>query len=297
MTAGVARADMPAPVSPRAAARIVRSLKPRFSALAVVGAVGALIVVLVAIFGPLVAPYNPDTVNFNLVLAPPGTAHHLLGTDQLGRDVLSRMLYGARTTLAVGIVSTLLGTAVGLPYGMIAGYFRGPLDAVLMRIVDVLLAFPFLLLAVGLAAISQPTLWTAVIALGVAQVPQIARIARAATLEVRGLEYVQAAQVNGERDLTILRRQILPNVLRPVTVQTTVAIPTAIVGAAILSFLGLGVQPPTADWGGMLAQAQQYLYQAAWLGVFPGVAIFLTALCFNLLGDGITDALNPRGQR
>jgi ABC-type dipeptide/oligopeptide/nickel transport system permease subunit len=283
---------MPASVSPRAAARIVRSLKPRFSALAVVGAVGALIVVLVAIFGPLVAPYNPDTVNFNLVLAPPGTAH-----DQLGRDVLSRMLYGARTTLAVGIVSTLLGTAVGLPYGMIAGYFRGPLDAVLMRIVDVMLAFPFLLLAVGLAAISQPTLWTAVIALGVAQVPQIARIARAATLEVRELEYVQAAQVNGERDLTILRRQILPNVLRPVTVQTTVAIPTAIVGAAILSFLGLGVQPPTADWGGMLAQAQQYLYQAAWLGVFPGVAIFLAAFCFNLLGDGITDALNPRGRR
>jgi peptide/nickel transport system permease protein len=180
---------------------------------------------------------------------------------------------------------------------MIAGYFRGPLDAVLMRIADVMLAFPFLLLAVGLAAISQPTLWTAVIALGVAQVPQIARIARAATLEVRDLEYVQAAQVNGERDLTILRRQILPNVLRPVTVQTTVAIPTAIVGASILSFLGLGVQPPTADWGGMLAQAQQYLYQAAWLGVFPGVAIFLTALCFNLLGDGITDALNPRGRR
>jgi peptide/nickel transport system permease protein len=299
VTAGIAGPDVPAPASARVAARIVGAarIRPRFSALAIVGAVGSLIVVLVAVFGPLAAPYDPNATNFGLVLAPPLSPHHLLGTDQLGRDVLSRMLYGARTTLAAGIVSTLLGTAVGLPYGMVAGYFRGPVDMVLMRVADVMLAFPFLLLAVGLAAISQPTLWTAVIALGVAQVPQIARIARAATLEVRGLEYVQAALVNGENDLTILRRQILPNVLRPVTVQTTVAIPASIVGAAILSFLGLGVQPPTADWGGMLAQAQQYLYQAAWLGVFPGVAIFLTALCFNLLGDGITDALNPRGRR
>jgi peptide/nickel transport system permease protein len=299
VTAGIAGPDVPAPASARVAARIVGAarIRPRFSALAIVGALGSLIVVLVAVFGPLAAPYDPNATNFGLVLAPPLSPHHLLGTDQLGRDVLSRMLYGARTTLAAGIVSTLLGTAVGLPYGMVAGYFRGPVDMVLMRVADVMLAFPFLLLAVGLAAISQPTLWTAVIALGVAQVPQIARIARAATLEVRGLEYVQAALVNGENDLTILRRQILPNVLRPVTVQTTVAIPASIVGAAILSFLGLGVQPPTADWGGMLAQAQQYLYQAAWLGVFPGVAIFLTALCFNLLGDGITDALNPRGRR
>lgn len=298
MTAGIAGPAVPDPVSGRVAARIVRTarVRPRFTVLAIVGAVGSLIVVLVAVFGPLIAPYDPNATNFAVVLAPPGSPHHLLGTDQLGRDMLSRMLYGARSTLAAGILSTLLGTAVGLPYGMIAGYFRGPVDMLLMRIADVMLAFPFLLLAVGLAAISQPTLWTAVLALGVAQVPAIARIARGATLEVRDLEYVQAALVNGERDLTILRRQILPNVLRPVTVQTTVAIPTSIVGAAILAFLGLGVQPPTADWGGMLAQAQQYLNQSVWLGVFPGVAIFLTALCFNLLGDGITDALNPRGR-
>jgi len=298
VTAGIAGPAVPDPVSGRVAARIVRTarVRPRFTSLAIVGAAGSLIVVLVAIFGPLAAPNDPNATNFATVLAPPGTAHHLLGTDQLGRDVLSRMLYGARSTLAAGILSTLLGTAVGLPYGMIAGYFRGPADMLLMRVADVMLAFPFLLLAVGLAAISQPTLWTAVLALGVAQVPVIARIARGATLEVRDLEYVQAALVNGERDLTILRRQILPNVLRPVTVQTTVAIPTSIVGAAILAFLGLGVQPPTADWGGMLAQAQQYLNQSVWLGVFPGVAIFFAALCFNLLGDGITDALNPRGR-
>ena len=269
----------------------------RFGALAVIGAAGSLIVVAVAVFGPLAAPYDPNAVNFGAVLTPPLSPHHLLGTDQLGRDVLSRMLYGARTTLAAGIGATLLGTAAGLPFGVIAGYFRGPLDVVLMRVADVMLAFPFLLLAVGLAAVTQPSLWNAVLALGVAQVPQIARIARGATLEVRDLEFVQAALVNGERDFAIMRRQILPNVLRPVVVQTTVAIPASIVGAAILSFLGLGVQPPTADWGGMLAQAQSYLYQSPWPGVFPGVAIFLAALCFNLLGDGITDALNPRRRR
>jgi peptide/nickel transport system permease protein len=299
MTAGIAGPTIPDPVSGRVATRIIRaaSVRPRFTALAAVGAAGSLIVVLVALFGPLAAPYDPNATNFATVFAPPGAPHHLLGTDQLGRDVLSRMLFGARSTLAAGILSTAVGTAIGLPYGMIAGYFRGPADMLLMRIADVLLAFPFLLLAVGLAAISQPTLWTAVLALGVAQVPVIARIARGATLEVRDLEYVQAALVNGERDLTILWRQILPNVLRPVTVQTTVSVPTAIVGAAVLAFLGLGVQPPTADWGGMLAQAQQYLNQSVWLGVFPGVAIFLAALCFNLLGDGITDALNPRGRR
>ena len=298
MTAGVAGPAVPDPVSGRVAARIVRAarVRPRFGPLAIAGAVGSLVIVLIAVFGPLAAPYDPNAPNFALVLAPPGTAHHILGTDQLGRDVLARMLYGARSTLAAGILSTLLGSAIGLPYGMIAGYFRGPVDMLLMRIADVMLAFPFLLLAVGLAAISQPTLWTAVLALGVAQVPVIARIARGATFEVRDLEYVQAALVNGERDLAILRRQILPNVLRPVMVQTTVSIPAAIVGAAILAFLGLGVQPPTADWGGMLAQAQQYLNQSEWLGVFPGIAIFLAALCFNLLGDGITDALNPRGR-
>jgi ABC-type dipeptide/oligopeptide/nickel transport system permease subunit len=240
--------------------------------IATAGAAGSLLVVLVALVGPLAAPDGPNAADFNAVLAPPLSAHHLLGTDQLGRDVLSRMLYGSRTTLEAGIASTLLGSVVGLPLGVLAGYFRGPLDVLLMRLVDVLLAFPFLLLAVGLAAVSQPSLWNAVLALGIAQVPQIARIARGATLEV------------------------LPSVLRPVTVQTTVAIPTSIVGAAILSFLGLGVQPPTADWGAMLAQAQSYLYQAPWLGVFPGVAIFLAALCFNLLGDGITDALDPRGR-
>jgi ABC-type dipeptide/oligopeptide/nickel transport system permease subunit len=262
--------------------------------LARAGAIGALLVIIVAVFGPLLAPANPTVSDFNAILSPPLSAHHLLGTDQLGRDVLSRLLYGARTTLEAGIASTLLGTVIGLPIGLASGYFRGPLDVAVMRVVDVMLAFPFLLLAVGLAAISGPSLWNAVVALGVSQVPVIARITRGSTLAVRELEYVQAAVVNGERDLAIMWRHMLPNIVSPVIVQTTVAIPTSIVGAAILSFLGLGVQPPTADWGAMLAQAESYLNQAPWLGVFPGIAIFIAALSFNLVGDGVRDALDPR---
>jgi peptide/nickel transport system permease protein len=264
--------------------------------LAQAGAIGALLVLVVAAAGPLLAPADPAASNFSAILAPPLSPHHLLGTDQLGRDVLSRLLYGARTTLEAGIASTLLGTVVGLPLGLASGYFRGPLDVAVMRVVDVMLAFPFLLLAVGLAAISGPSLWNAVVALGVSQVPVIARIARGSTLAVRELEYVQAAVVNGERDIAIMWRHMLPNIVSPVIVQTTVAIPTSIVGAAILSYLGLGVQPPTADWGAMLAQAQSYLNQAPWLGVFPGVAIFIAALSFNLLGDGVRDALDPRSR-
>jgi peptide/nickel transport system permease protein len=286
--------------SPRRRSTLRDRIRPdggKTSKLALAGVSGVLVVVAVAVVGPLLAPYPPNSADFHLVLAPPLSPHHLLGTDQLGRDVLSRMLYGARTTLEAGIASTLLGGLVGLPIGIAAGYFRGPLDLVLMRLIDLLLAFPFLLLAVGLAAVTQPSLWNAVLALGVSQVPQIARIARGTTLEVRDLDYVQAAVVNGERDITIMTRHVLPSVLRPVVTATTVAVPASIVGAAVLSFLGLGVQPPTADWGAMLAQAQSYLYQAPWLGVFPGIAIFLAALCFNLLGDGVSEVLDPRGHR
>ena len=269
-------------------------LRKRLGPLGTAGAIGATVVVLVAVFGPLAAPYDPTAVDFNHVLSRPFTAGHQLGTDQLGRDVLARLLFGARTTLAAGLASTLLGTLLGLPLGVVSGYLRGPVDVVIMRIVDVMLAFPFLLLAVGLAAISGPSLPNAIVALGVGQVPAIARVARGATLSVRDLEYVQAARVNGERGAVIMRRQVLPNILSPVIVQTTVAIPGNIVGAAILSFLGLGVQPPTADWGAMLAQAEDYLNQSVWLGVFPGICIFVAALSFNLLGDGVRDALDPR---
>ncbi|HEX5497203.1 MAG TPA: ABC transporter permease [Mycobacteriales bacterium] len=272
-----------------------RRARRRFTArpLAVLGAVGVVVVVLVAILAPLISPADPSASNFDTVLAGP-SVHHLAGTDQLGRDVLSRLFFGARSALLAGVLSTLLATVVAVPIGLVAGYYRRVVDAVVMRVMDVALAFPFLILAVGLAAILGPSLVNATLALGIAQVPVIVRITRGEVLAARELDYVAAARVNGSRPRAIMARQILPNVISPVVVQATVAIPASIIGAAILSFLGLGVQPPTADWGAMLSDAQIYLSQAPWLGVFPGVAIFLTALSFNLLGDGVRDALDPK---
>jgi peptide/nickel transport system permease protein len=286
-TATVAASD------PRALAR--RRARRRLTArpLSVLGAIGAAIAVLVAIGAPLISPFDPTVTNFDAVLAGPGSPHHLLGTDQLGRDMVSRMFYGARISLETGVLATLLGTAVAVPIGLVAGYYRGWIDMVISRIVDLVLSFPFLIIAVGLAAILGASVVNVIIALGIAQVPNVVRVVRGEVLAQRELEYVQAETVNGTRQSAVLFRHVLPNVLNPIVVQASVAIPTAIVGAAILSFLGLGVQPPTADWGNMLAEAQVYLSQDPWLGVFPGVAIFLTTLSFNLLGDGIRDALDP----
>jgi ABC-type dipeptide/oligopeptide/nickel transport system permease subunit len=279
--------------SGRALAR--RKARRRLTArpLSVIGLVGVVLVVLVAILATWISPHDPTLPNFNQVLQPPGSGGHLLGTDQLGRDVLSRLFYGSRTTLIAGVLATLLGTLVALPIGLVAGYFRGWVDVVISRLVDVVLAFPFLVFAVGLAAILGPSLRNVVLALGVAQIPGVIRVVRAEVFAQREQEYVQAEVVNGTPTRTILFRHILPNVLNPVVVQTSLAVPATIVGAAILSFLGLGVQPPTADWGKMLSEAENYLGQAPWLGVFPGLAIFLTTLCFNLFGDGLRDALDP----
>ncbi|WP_028924920.1 ABC transporter permease [Pseudonocardia acaciae] len=281
-------------LDPRALAR--RRARRRLTArpLSVLGALGASVAVLVALLAPLIAPYDPAGTNFDVVLSAPLQAGHALGTDQLGRDVLARMFYGAQASLAAGVLSTLLATVVAVPVGLFAGYYRRWVDTVISRVVDLVLAFPFLVLAVGLAAMFGPSLSNAIIALGVAQIPIVVRVVRAEVMSQRELEYVQAEVVNGTPTGVILFQRILPNVLNAIVVQASVTIPTAIVGAAILSFLGLGVQPPTADWGNMLAEAQNYLSQAPWLGVFPGVAIFLTTLSFNLLGDGIRDALDPR---
>ncbi|MGH3437692.1 MAG: ABC transporter permease [Sciscionella sp.] len=262
--------------------------------LSVLGAAGAAIAIVVALLAPLISPHDPAATNFAAVLAPPFHGGHLLGTDQLGRDMLSRMFYGARASLEAGVLATVLGTVVAVPIGLVAGYYGRWVDTVISRIVDVVLSFPFLIIAVGLAAALGPSLSNAILALGIAQVPNVVRVVRAEVMAQRDLEYVQAETVNGTPTRVVLFRHILPNVLNPIVVQASVAIPTAIVGAAILSFLGLGVQPPTAAWGNMLSQAQTYLSQAPWLGVFPGVAIFLTTLSFNLLGDGVRDALDPR---
>lgn len=281
-------------LSPKALQR--RRLRRRFTRrpLAVVGLVGVVVVVSVALFAPVLAPYDPVQNNYSAVLRPPLSAGHLLGTDDLGRDILSRLIVGARASLSAGVFSTLIAMIVAVPIGMVSGYYRGWLDAVISRATDVLLSFPFLILAVGLAAILGPSLANATIALAVGQVPAFLRIARGETLGQREQDFVAAAIVNGSSDRSILRRHILPNSLSPLVIQGTVAIPGAIIGAAVLSFLGLGVQPPTPGWGTMLSEAQNYVSQAPWFAVLPGLAIAITTLSFNLFGDGLRDVLDVR---
>jgi peptide/nickel transport system permease protein len=283
-------------INPRARRR--RLLRKRFlrRPLAIVGLVVSLTFVVCAILAPVIAPYSASATDFNSLLAH-SSRHHLLGTDELGRDVLSRILWGARASIEAGVLATLLAMAVAVPIGIIAGYYRGWIDAVIARLTDVLLAFPFLIVAVGLAAILGPSLTNATIALGIGAAPALIRVARGEALALREEDYVRAAVANGASDLRILMRHVLPNMLSTLIVQGTVAIPAAIIGEAVLSFLGLGVQPPTPSWGVMLADAQSYLSQAPRLAIYPGVAIFLCSLSFNLLGDGLRDIFDPRTTR
>jgi peptide/nickel transport system permease protein len=287
---------LPQTVSPRARRR--RLLAKRFlrRPLAVAGLVVAVGFILAAILAPWIAPYKDSATDFTALLAKP-SAKHLLGTDELGRDVLSRVIWGARASIQAGVLATLLAMAIAVPIGLIAGYYRGWVDPIISRLTDVLLAFPFLILAVGLAAILGPSLLNATLALGIGSAPVLIRIARGEALALREEDYVRAAVANGASDVVILARHIVPNMISTLLVQATVTIPTAIIGEATLSFLGLGVQPPTPSWGVMLADAQSYLTQAPRLAVYPGLAIFLCSLSFNLLGDGLRDALDPRTRR
>jgi ABC-type dipeptide/oligopeptide/nickel transport system permease subunit len=284
-------------INPRARRR--RLLRRRFlrRPFAVLGLLVAAAFVLAAILAPIVAPYSASATDFNATLAPPFTHGHLLGTDELGRDQLSRVIWGSRASIQAGVLSTLLALVIAVPIGIVAGYYRGWVDPVIARLADVLLAFPFLILAVGLAAILGPSLTNATIALGVGAVPGLIRIARGEALALREEDYVRAAIANGATDVTILFRHILPNMLSTLIVQATVTIPAAIIGEAVLSFLGLGVQPPTPSWGVMLSDAQSYVTQAPRLAIIPGIAIFLCSLSFNLLGDGLRDVLDPRTTR
>lgn len=261
---------------------------------AVIGLIGVAVAITVAVFAPWIAPYDPNAVQPAAVLSAPLTGGHLLGTDDLGRDLLSRLVIGARASLAAGVLATVLGLLAAVPLGLVSGYYRGWLDSVISRVIDVVLSFPFLIIAVGLVAILGPSLLNEVIALAVAQVPVFVRVTRGEVLGLRELEYVEAAVVNGAPDRVVLFRHILPNTLNPLIVQATVAIPSAIIGASVLSFLGLGEQPPTASWGTMLSDAQQYIAQAPWFAVFPGLAIAATTLSFNLFGDGLRDVLDVR---
>lgn len=283
-------------LSPRARRR--RLLRKRFlrRPMAVAGLVVVLGFVVMAVFAPWLSPHDPSLSDFNSIRAH-SSANHLLGTDQLGKDELSRIIWGARASMQVGFLSTMLAMLIAVPIGMVAGYYRGWIDTVIARLTDVLLSFPFLILAVGLAAILGASLFNATLALGISAIPAFIRIARGETLALREEDYVPAAIANGASDRTIIFRHILPNMTSTLLVQATLTIPAAIIGEAVLSFLGLGVQPPTPSWGTMLSDAQEFLAQSPRLAVYPGVAIVLAALAFNVLGDGLRDILDPRTTR
>lgn len=280
-------------LSPRARMRrrLWRRLRNRPMALA--GLVLSVAFVVVALVAPWVAPYEPGANDFEAVLSSPSAAH-LLGTDELGRDTLSRVMHGARASIQAGVFATLLALVIAVPLGLVAGYYRGLLDAAVMRITDTLLAFPFLIQAVLLAAVLGPSLLNASIAIGISQVPQLIRITRGEVLAVSQEEYIGGAIADGATDPVILRRHVLPNITNTLLVQATVIIPGAIIAESILSFLGLGVQPPTPSWGVMLSAAQPFLTQAPWLALFPGLAIVFATLSVNLLGDGLRDVLDPK---
>jgi peptide/nickel transport system permease protein len=259
----------------------------------VTGGVLLLIVVVAGVFAPLLAPYAPTAVHFSTPFQQPGTVGFALGTDDLGRDILSRVLYGTRASLEVGALSVVLATVVGVPLGLLAGYWRW-LDHLVSRLAELMLAFPFLVLAVGLAAINGGGLANAAVALGIAQVPIMIRVVRAETLRLRETDFVLAAHSAHAGAWRILGQHILPNAVSVIIVQATVITPTAVIGEAVLSFLGLGIQPPDPSLGIMLSDAQQYLFRTPWPGIFPGVALALICLGFNLFGDALRDALDPK---
>ena len=262
--------------------------------LATLGAVVVVLLGLVALLAPVLAPYDPEDPDYGAVLQPPSPAHPL-GTDELGRDILSRLIYGARVSLLAGLISVGLALAIGLPIGLVAGYFRGFWDEwVIMRLTDALMAFPSLVLALAIAAVLGPSFGNAMIAIGISLAPTFIRLVRGQVLAVRELEYVEAGRAAGAGHLWQIGRHILPNILSPVLVQATLSLASAVISEASLSYLGLGTQPPNPSWGYDLRTAQGYLAVAPWMAYWPGLAIFVTVLAFNLLGDGLRDLFDPR---
>ena len=260
---------------------------------AVAGAVIVAVFVLLAIFAPLVAPFDPSKTNF-LALRKPPSAVYWLGTDEIGRDILSRLIHGGIASLYAGVVSVFIALAVGMPIGLIAGWFGGWADALISRATDALLAVPFLILAIALAASLGPSLTNAMIAIGLSQVPIFVRLTRGQVLAVKTEDFVEGARAVGVPNMQILLRHITPNITAPLLVQGTLTVATAIIAEASLSFLGLGQQPPAPSWGSMLNTAKNYMDSAPWMSISPGLAICLVVLGFNLLGDGLRDALDPR---
>ena len=261
------------------------------------GAVFGLVVIaafiLLAIFAPLVAPYDPIATSWSLVRKPP-TASHWFGTDELGRDIVARVIYGARASLTAGLISVGIALGIGVPLGLVSGYLGGFLDALISRITDAMLAVPFLILAIALAAFLGPSLGNAMIAIGITTTPIFVRLTRGQVMSVKVEDYVEAARAIGNPRWRIALFHILPNILPALLVQATLSVAAAIIAEAALSFLGLGQQPPAPSWGSMLNAAQRFLVNAPWMAVWPGLAIFMVVLSFNLVGDGLRDALDPR---
>jgi len=270
---------------------VVRRLLRRPAAAA--GVVVVAMFVAMAIFAPWIAPYDPIATSFSTVRKAP-SALHWFGTDEIGRDVLSRIVFGARASLLAGVVSVLISLAVGVPVGLLAGYAGGKTDVLISRITDAMLACPFLILAIALAAFLGPSLTNAMIAIGISATPVFIRLTRGTTLAVKAEDYVLAARAIGNGPLRIAVRHVLPNIVAPLLVQATLAIAAAVIAEASLSFLGLGQQPPQPSWGSMLNVAKNYIDNAPWMAIWPGLSIFLLVLSFNLVGDGLRDALDPR---
>ncbi len=280
--------------SARRSRRIWRRFKKNRAALIGLGLV--IIEVILAIFAPLVAPYDPVKMDLWSARQPP-SSQHLLGADELGRDVLSRIIYGCRISLTLGLVSVSIGLSFGMLLGGPSGYFGGRLDIIVMRVIDVLMSFPTILLAILVVTVVGPGLYNAMLAVGVAQVPLYARLIRGLILKLKEKDFVDAARALGVNNSRIIVHHILPNCLSPLLVQATLNIASAILSAAALGFLGLGAQPPTPEWGAMLSKGRQYMRVAPHITIFPGLAIMLTVLAFNLIGDGLRDAMDPRMSR
>jgi peptide/nickel transport system permease protein len=271
----------------RALLRLVRRRGAMF------GLVVVLFFIAIALLAPMIAPYDPVQTSWGAIRKAPSAAY-LFGTDEIGRDVLSRVIWGTRASLLAGLVSVCISLSLGVPVGLLAGYVGGWTDSLISRFTDAMLAVPFLILAIALAAFLGPSLTNAMIAIGVSATPIFIRLSRAQVLAVKVEDYVEAARAVGNPHWRIALRHILPNILPPLIVQATLAIAAAVIAEASLSFLGLGQQPPAPSWGSMLNTAKNYVDNAPWMAIWPGLSIFLLVLSFNLLGDGLRDALDPR---
>jgi peptide/nickel transport system permease protein len=274
-----------------------RALKRFFRhKLAVFGLVVVIAFVLIAILAPLIAPYDPLQTSWSRIRKPP-SAEHWFGTDENGRDVLSRVIWGARASLMAGVISVLGAIFIGVPLGLLAGLIGGWVDALISRVADAMLSVPFLILAIALAAFLGPALENAMLAIAITASPVFVRLSRGMALDAKSTDWVEAARALGNPPWRIGLVHVLPNIIPPLLVQASLAIAEAIIAEASLSFLGLGQQPPAPSWGSMLNSAQRFLTQAPWLSIMPGLAIFVVVLAFNLVGDGLRDALDPRADR